>query len=331
MAYSTEQVRAIGIQAYLDGKDVGSICDLLRVGRSTVYSWIEKYNTTKSVARSANPGSGRPKKLSGKEINSIVAMIKKPADTFGFDTSLWTIRRIITAVKKTYKLKLSKSTLHRILCDKEQSYKKPETRYYEANKEMQNEWLKKTIPKIKKCIKANKAILYFEDEANVSLACATGKTWGPIGQKTIIQTTGNRGGISAISAISKNSNLIFKLHENKITKIEVIDFLKQMLAYHSKRHLVVVMDQAPPHTAAATKEFINSQARLHVFYLPPRSPEFNADEKIWNHLKNQELCAHQAKNKHELKTITHAKLKKMSSQPALLKGIFMRCEIAGLF
>src|SRR5690606_32203851 len=109
------------------------------------------------------------------------------------------------------------------------------------------------------------------------------------------------GSISAISAITNDGHLIFNLHEKRITSVEVIEFFKQMLAYHPKRHLTVVMDRAPVHTAKAIKKFIDSQKRLHVFYLPPRSPEFNPDEKVWNHLKNQELCSHKAKNTKELK------------------------------
>jgi transposase len=330
MGYSTEEIREKGIQAYQNGESVTGISKVLNVSRNTIYQWIKRYEQEGTVARANNPGSGRPSNLDVKEIQLIVDMIKNPADQFGFDTVLWTIRRIIIAANKYLKVKLSKSTLHRILCDKGLSYKKPESRYYEADKEAQRKWIKKTIPAIKRCVKEHQAILYFEDEANISLACATGKTWGPIGQKTIIKTTANRGSISAISAITKAGDLIFSLHEKKITKFEIVDFLRQMLAHHPKKHLVVVMDQAPVHKARHTQEFIESQGRLHIFYLPPRSPEFNPDEKIWNHLKNQELCAHKARNTKELRKITKAKLKKMANQPSVLRGIFCRSEIAEL-
>jgi hypothetical protein len=65
--------------------------------------------------------------------------------------------------------------------------------------------------------------------------------------------------------------------------------------------------------------------------LPARSPELNPDEKVWNHLKNEELKSHQARNKKELKNIAKNKLLKMSKKPSLLRGIFMRCEISEFF
>lgn len=331
MKYSTKQTREKAIQAYLKGESVINIARVLSVGRTTVYDWLAAFNRTKSCERKSDPGSGRPIVLNTKNINDIIKIIKKPASTFGFDTDLWTIRRIITVSKKKLNLTISKTTMHRILCDKEQSYKKGEARYYEANPKAQKEWLRKIVPEIKRCVEKHKAILYFEDEANVSLLSVMGKTWGPIGQKTIIKTTGNKGGVSAISAITKSGNLIFNLHEKKITSVEIIAFLQQMLNQHPRRDLVVIMDQARPHVSKITRAFIASKNRLHVYYLPPRSPEFNPDEKVWNHLKNEDLKSHQARNTKELKKLTRTKLRNLSKNPSMLRGIFYRCEIASLF
>ena len=93
--------------------------------------------------------------------------------------------------------------------------------------------------------------------------------------------TGNRGGVAAMSAISETGSLIFCLHEKRIASDEIIEFLMQMLKHHKLRHLViVVMDIATPHTSKKTQAFIESQKRLHVFYLPSYSPDWNPDEKV---------------------------------------------------
>ena len=101
-----------------------------------------------------------------------------------------------------------------------------------------------------------------------------------------------------------------------------------MLPHHRRHHLVVVMDQATPHTSQKTQKFIDGQPRLHVFYLPPYSPDWNPDEKVWNHLKCQELKSHQAKTKEELHALTYSKLKTMSNNAKLLRGIYYRCCVA---
>jgi hypothetical protein len=50
--------------------------------------------------------------------------------------------------------------------------------------------------------------------------------------------------------------------------------------------------------------------------------------KVWNHLKHQELKGHQAKTKAELTTLTNCKLTAMSANAELLQGIFFRCCMA---
>jgi transposase len=80
-----------------------------------------------------------------------------------------------------------------------------------------------------------------------------------------------------------------------------------------------------------TKAYIESQARLHVFYLPSYSPDWNPDEKVWNHLKHHELKSHQAKTKDELKHLTRRKLQSMAKRPELLQGLYFRCCVSDFF
>jgi len=165
----------------------------------------------------------------------------------------------------------------------------------------------------------------------VSLTAFLGKTWSPCRQTPKAKVTGKRSGVAAMSAISRRGHLLFRLHNKRIASPEVVDFFKQMLKHHQRRHLVVLMDQAPPHTSKKTKTYIDSQSRLHVFHLPKYSPDWNPDEKVWNHLKHQELIRHHAKTKEELTTLTRRKLQSMSKRPSRIRGLFFRCCVADLF
>lgn len=121
--------------------------------------------------------------------------------------------------------------------------------------------------------------------------------------------------------------------EKRIASPEINDFLGQMLRHRSQRHLVVVMDQAPPHTSRKTKAIIDPLARLHVFHLPKYSPDWNPDEKVWNHRKHQELKSHQAKTKAEPRHLTRCKLQPMAepaqhaAQRALGRSLALACEV----
>ena len=89
----------------------------------------------------------------------------------------------------------------------------------------------------------------------------------------------------------------------------------------------MIADQASPHIAKSVRAFVAGQKRLELFYLPTYSPDFNPDEGVWNHLKSQELKAHQATNKEELIKKTHEALKRMAKRPVLIRSFFKRCNI----
>ena len=109
----------------------------------------------------------------------------------------------------------------------------------------------------------------------------------------------------------------------------MIEFLQQMLSQHKRRHLVVVMDRAT-HRSKKVKKFIESQKRLHVYYLPPRSPELNPDEKVWNHLKHNDLKGHQETNLDGLEKLSNKKLKALAKNKRKVQAVFLRSKVAKL-
>jgi transposase len=257
--------------------------------------------------------------------------VLRPASDFEFETDLWTVGRLRRVIRDDFQIILSKNTIWRRLRDAGLTYQKPEREYFEIDEQVRQQWLRMEVPKIRRTVRKFQAILYFQDESNVSLTAFLGKTWAPRGETPRLRVTGARGGVAAMSALSRRGQLLFRLHTKRIASPEVIDFLGQMLKHHPHRHLVVVMDQAPPHVSKATKCYIDSQSRLHVFHLPKYSPDWNPDEKVWNYLKHHELQGHQAKTKHELHTLAQRKLRKMANDPHLLRGLFFRCCVADLF
>lgn len=326
--YSTLDVRVRAVNAVYRGLPIGEVANTFGVDRTTLFRWVARQKTG-GLERKV--GSGRPRLLKDLLEQDILKIVLSPATAYGFETDLWTIGRIHRVVQDEHETTISHDTVWRRLREAGLTYQKPERQYFEMDEEIRTEWMRVEAPKIRRTVTEHRALLYFQDEANVSLTAFLGKTWAPRGKTPRQKVTGKRGGVAAISAINGLGRLIFQLHEKRICSEEVIGFLGQMLAHHRRRHLVVVMDQAPPHTSHKTMAYIENQARLHVFHLPKYSPDWNPDEKVWNHLKHQELKGHQAKTKAELKTLTENKLANMSNSPSLLRGIFFRCCVADFF
>lgn len=325
------EVRRRAVRAVQDGMSRKAVAAAYGVERTTLYRWLQNYEVDGESGLDRKAGSGRPRKLEELRENELRALVLKGAQHFGYETDLWTVGRLRRVITEEFSIVLSKNTVWRRLRDAGLTYQKPEREYYEIDEEARKKWLRYEVPKIRRCVKKHRGILYFQDEANVSLTAFLGKTWAPCGETPKARVTGKRAGIAANSAISSSGHLLFRLLEKRIASQEVIEFLGQMLKHHPRRHLVVVMDQAPPHTSKKTKAWIARQPRLHVFHLPKYSPDWNPDEKVWNHLKHQELASHQAKTKAELKELTRRKLQSMAKRPQLLRGLFFRCCVADLF
>lgn len=329
--YSSYQVRVRAVKAVERGWAVQHAADAFGVSRRTLHRWLTRYKHNGDDGLRRQPGSGRPRKLEELDEIDFRAVVLQPASAFGYETDLWTVGRLHGVIRDLYKVVVSRDTIWRRLREAGLTYQKPEREYYEIDEESRQEWRRYEVPKIRKTVEKYRAILYFQDESNVSLTAFLGKTWALRGKTPKAAVTGKRGGVAAMSAISKPGHLVFRLLEKRIASGEVIEFLEQMLKHHPRRHLVVVMDQAPPHVSQKTKAYIASERRLHVFYLPKYSPDWNPDEKVWNHLKHQELKSHQAKTRDELKHLTRRKLQSMAKRPALLRGLYFRCCVSDFF
>lgn len=307
---------------------LGQVADAFNVDRTTLFRWVQKYHNNGENGLQRKPVCGRPRLLEQLDEEVFRKIVMCPASEFGYETDLWTVRRLRAVLAELCEVTLSKNTVWRRLRDAGLTYQKPERQYFQVDEKARRKWLRTEVPKIRRTVRKFRAILYFQDESNVSLTAFLGKTWAICGQTPRVPVTGARGGVSAMSALSGQGRLLFRLFDKRICSGEVIDFLDQMLQFHKGRHLVVVMDQAKPHTSQMTTAYIQGQRRLHVFYLPKYSPDWNPDEKIWNHLKHHELKAHQARTRDELKDLTQDKLQRMSKNPSLLRGLFFRCCVA---
>jgi len=328
--YSTLDVRVRAVDAVRNGISVSQAAAVFGVDRTTLHRWLARHQQQGAAGLQRRPVSGRPRKLRGLTAKRLKRIVLAPATRFGFETDLWTVGRLHAVLVDQLNVDVSEDTVWRRMREAGLTWQTPERQYFEADAETRRRWQEETIPRIRETLENTGGILYCEDEASVCLTPLLGKTWAECGKPRKVSVTGGRASISAMSALSPKGRLVFRLHDKRITSVEVVDFLKQLLREHPSRHVVVVMDQAKPHTSKMTKAFIESRTRLHVFYLPPYSPDWNPDEKVWNHLKNHELKAHRATNKQELYELAAEKLDDMSADRELLQGLYFRCCVAEL-
>lgn len=318
-----EHYRFRAIELHKKGKKVNDIADFLGVHRGSVSRWITicKRQGKKGIKRRKAKGSAP--KLNPKEIRRIIKFLRDDATEHGFDTPLWTCKRVRQIIAKEIGKQLAISNVWKWLTRWGLTNQKPERRALEADPEAVEKWLKEDWPKIRAHAKRWQAMLYFLDEAGVSLTAVMGKTWAPKGKTPVVKTTGKRGGFCVSSAISPAGRMVFRIEKERVTAKVFIGFLKQIIRHHKNRKVIIICDKAPAHRANAVKQFAEGHKnRFNIYFLPSYSPQLNPDERVWKSLKCDKLRAHQAKTKEELRPLILSKMWSIQRTPMLTQSFF---------
>jgi transposase len=171
------------------------------------------------------------------------------------------------------------------------------------------------------------------DEASVSLASSIGYTYARQGQTPVIEiNTAITKRLYLASGISETGDLIYKIRQKPFDGAAIVAFLKQMLAGLSGK-LLIVWDNASIHDCEETRLFLATDKRakrLHLAKQPTYSPEVNADEQVWNQIKNSGLKNSCYRTIKELKSKLIKEFEKLKNKPELIKQFF-RHEDVGFY
>jgi transposase len=134
----------------------------------------------------------------------------------------------------------------------------------------------------------------FVDESGFDLSPHVSRGWAPVGQTPVVKFPLRGGRLSAISGVTMDGQVYFRMYEGSIKARQVTVFVRHILRLISGP-VDIIWDGIPTHRAEEVKRQIDSSwPRLQVHRFPAYAPELNPDEYFWNWLKNKELvnCAY---------------------------------------
>lgn len=318
-----EHYRFRAVELYKSGEMVKDIARFFGIHPNSISRWLITYRRKGEKALLGRKATGRPPKLSWVEFSGILSDLKRPTTDFGFETPLWTCKRVRYLIHQRTGKWLDISNVWRWLGKLGLSNKKPERRVIEQNPKEAKRWLKEEWPKILAHARRWQAVLYFEDEAGVSLAPLLGKTWCPRGKKVAVHVTGKRGGLCVSSAISLGGRLVFRIERGRVNTATFLEFLAQVRQHHPRRKIIVVVDRGPAHISGGAKKYAAQHEKsFALYYLPPYSPELNPTEHVWGYLKERKMKTHTARTREELKSKTLASMRSIQMRPSLVRSFF---------
>lgn len=318
-----EHYRFRAVELHKSGERVKDIARFFGVHQNSVSRWLIAYRQKGKKAIRSRKATGRPPKLSWDEFTGVLSDLKLPATDFGFETPLWTCKRVQHLIHQRTWKRLDISNVWRWLGKLGLSNKKPERRVIEQNPKEAKRWLREKLPKILAHARKWQAMLYFEDEAGISLVPVLGKTWCPRGKKVAVPVTGKRGGLCVSSAISRGGRLVFRIEKGRINTAAFLEFLTQIRQHHPRRKVIVVADPGPVHISKGVKEYVAQHEKsFAIYYLPPYSPELNPTENVWSYLKERKMKTHTAKTHEELRLKILASMRSIQMRPYLIRSFF---------
>lgn len=270
--------------------------------RSVNRIWATYKAGGKRAVESKKRGVRTGKKINGKQAAEVRHLIKdKMPDQLKLPFGLWTRAAVQQLILDRYEITLSRWQVGRYLKDWGYTPQKPITKAFEQNPERVKEWLDKEYPAIKKRAAKENATIYFEDEVGMRSDHQAGKSYAPKGQTPVIKKTGQRFSLNMVSAISNKGHVEFMILDGTFNGKVFLEFLEGLIKYkHQKIFLVV-----DGHTAHKTKEvkawLEDHIDRIELFFLPPYSPELNAQEYVNQDLKTNVIGKKRPINKAQMR------------------------------
>lgn len=317
------ELRKRGVAAVQAGESPDSVAAALGVNLRTVFRWLAQYRHGGWGKLDAHKRGGRPPKLDGGALRWVYKTVadKTPLQ-LNFPFALWTAAMVQVLILDRYGVRLSRSSVSRLLNQLGLSAQRPLWRAYQQNPAAVQRWLTEEFPDIQRRARREGAQIFFADEAGVRSDYHSGTTWGKRGQTPVVSSTGARFGINLISAVSAQGQLRFMITKGRVTAAVFIDFLKRLLV-NATSPIFVIADGHSTHRAKIVERFVaTQQGRLALFILPPYSPELNPDEYVWNDLKNHGIGRKVITSLTQMRQAVISHLRQLQKLPDIVRGFF---------
>jgi len=132
------------------GKRPAEVAALVGAPRQTVYRWLGVLQSEGIDALRDMSKGGRPARLDAEQLAKLqVALLEGPG-AHGFDTPLWTIKRVRLLIERKFGVRYSTVHVWRLLGQLGFSSQKPERRALERDEVAIEQWKKVTWPRLKK-------------------------------------------------------------------------------------------------------------------------------------------------------------------------------------
>ena len=201
----------------------------------------------------------------------------------------WNWKGVYQFVKQRFGRALSSSSCLNYLHRLDFVLKRPKKRFLKADEAKRAAFVQ-MYAELRQQAKTDGATIFFVDEAHFRADVEVRAKWVPRGTPALADTTSPKWGEKATyySAVCLETGQteVMNVTEN-LTAETSVAFLKQLRAKHSQP-LIIIWDNGPMHHGDALRTYLTTpDLKLRLVALPSYSPDFNADEAIWDWVREE--------------------------------------------
>ncbi len=211
-----------------------------------------------------------------------------PPRKAGIDLSNWNWKVVRQFLKQSFDLGLSRSCCLNYLHRLGFVLKRPKKRLLKAKEEERKVFIVQ-YSQIREEAERIGAKIFFVDEAHfradADLRCSMGGKWVLKGEPALVDSTSPRWGEKACyySAVCLETGEVEAMEIAGNSTAETSAAFLQQLRENHPGPVVVIWDNGPAHRGEAIRNYLSTpDLHLRLVALPAYSPDFNADEAIWD-------------------------------------------------
>lgn len=265
------------IRYFQQHHNLAETCRQFQCNPRSLLNWVKRYQSENTVERKPRPQGAY--KVSETHIKSLLAKVKAEPDVSLIDLQ--------TMLNDDHGVKLSLMHIQRLLKDNNISLKLKVKRHLPATYRGKERNHSKDMDDFHQRItNVPMDTIISMDETSVHVGMSRNYGRGKVGKRVYEYTKDNVvfQKKTLLVAISSNGVVAWKLYDQGgMTSERVVEFLENML--RNRKGAVVLMDNAPAHSAKRVKEFVQKTGNQLV-YSVPYSPQTNPIEEYFNQLKH---------------------------------------------
>jgi len=149
-----EQRRLRAVRLLGEGFSSVEVARQIGVDRRSVRRWKAAARHGGASAVAARPASGRPRRLTKRDLTRLRRMLLKGAQAAGLPTDLWTCPRVAWLIQRQFDIQYHPANVSRVLHGLGFSPQKPTRRAVERDEERIRAWIEQDWPRVKKTPRA---------------------------------------------------------------------------------------------------------------------------------------------------------------------------------